>query len=387
MAAPIPPEYDTDDADPLVDAPALTAPPPPKSYECTACLRRVAARVTRCPCCNQIATWQPSDEPPEVRKFKLARPAPQPSFFGRGLSHVPAGLVSAWMSGGPKVDARISLPGAGAKEAEREGPAKARPRLLANVEYEKRDRFTTGIIPVDIAFGGKDDPGIPIGASYMLASPPNAGKSSIALRICAAIAQRYGVPVLYVTTPDEMGVDMVAEYARERGIWREYPSAARFLQVAVAETVEESIALVDEVDAPFYVLDSTNGGLTTSNPTVSGSKDSILLYISKLHAHRCGRKIAKWKEAPGRTGLILAHGTKDGDMSGPLAARHNVDGTFLLEYFDPATGWALEPRARKEWVRLIQEKSRVSPPPPQGLLLAFYTDQKRGPVPAQPSTE
>lgn len=382
----VPPEYDTDDADPLVSAPVPTAPPPPKSYECAACLRRVAARVTRCPCCNQIAAWQPSDEPPEVRRFKLARPATSAFSFGRGLSHVPPGLVSAWMSGGVKPDVRVTLPGAEAAPVTRE-TAKPRPRLLANVEYEKRDRFTTGIVPVDVAFGGKDDPGIPMGASYMLASPPNAGKSSIALRIAASICQRYGVPVLYVTTPDEMGVDMVAEYARERGIWKEYPSAARYLQVVVAETVEESIALVDEVDAPFYVLDSTNGGLTTTNPTVSGSKDSILLYISKVHGHRCGRKVAKWRDAPLRTGLILAHGTKDGDMSGPLGARHNVDGTFLLEYFDPRTGFALEPRYRREWVRLIQEKSRVAPPPPPDMILAFYTDQKRGPVPAQVSTE
>lgn len=64
------------------------------SFECPACLRRVAADVVRCPSCRRVGKMRVSAKAPELKKFKPYR---APALPMRGFAHIPGSLVNAWL--------------------------------------------------------------------------------------------------------------------------------------------------------------------------------------------------------------------------------------------------------------------------------------------------
>jgi predicted ATP-dependent serine protease len=330
----------------------------PASYECGACRRRVAAKVNRCPSCGTLGEMAPSSKPPELHARRL-----RPQGMGRSPSASIVKLPSARASSLVSLGARV-LSSSFDELAE---PKTPRGRLLAKIPFEQRERYATGIEPIDLAMGGRKRPGVVHGSISGFGGPPGTWKSSFLMLTLAAIADRHRVRVGMLTA-GEMSPALCAEYADRLELWTRYPKARELFLFEPVTSISDSVEIVDELELDVYGLDSAHG-LIDDPYDVRG-----LVACAAAHERRCEHS----PELPTRTGILVAHGTKDGDMAGPLRMKHKLDTLIVFEFFDEVTGEALEPKYAQDAVRLLREKNRFAP---SGLAGAFRLDEELGPTP------
>lgn len=278
-----------------------------------------------------------SSEEPELKREKVraVRTAV------RGFSHIAPALIDQWAT------ATSSSRSPTSSSSPASTQPKPRPMRLVDVdEGEARERLLVGNAVLDRMFGSDREPGLAERSSNLVAGMPGTYKSTLLLDALACICHRYGVATTLLQAEGEMPSRQVKEYALKFGIFRRYPRARELLWIVDVRTTAEALSMIDELEGTVYVLDSLSELCARERIRLQDGAD--------LFTARCERSPKK----PPRTGIHIAHGTKDGDMSGALDAEHRVDALFLFEFFDPITGETVPPKLQRGVFRVRQSKNR-----------------------------
>jgi predicted ATP-dependent serine protease len=192
----------------------------------------------------------------------------------------------------------------------------------SKVERKPYLRSPTGIEGLDKVLGG----GLAEGYVVMLAGPPGAGKSTIFTQASSSIQEKgmhYGDGVAYGgSEEDEEAIIETADRV----------SKANF-KIALSTSCNEMIRLLDDTYSHTWVIDSLMNITVDELDGEPGSPSQVIGCSSMLYhrAHATGQFSGMSK----RSIMIVAHGTKDGSMAGPLKALHSVDGAMIYEHVDP----------------------------------------------------
>jgi len=187
---------------------------------------------------------------------------------------------------------------------------------------EPIQRSTTGVLGLDHVIGG----GLSFGYALMVAGPPGAGKSTICTQAISYI-QRFGMHYGYggAYGSSEEDDDSIIETA-------ERVAEANF-KIARSKSVHDLIEALDTINAKTWVIDSLMELINENLQGEPGSPSQVSSCVSILYDR--AKAEGRYKGLEKRSMLIIAHGTKHGDMAGPLKALHGVDGALLFEHLDP----------------------------------------------------
>ncbi len=183
-------------------------------------------------------------------------------------------------------------------------------------------RSSTGVCGLDHVMGGGSSEGYVL----MIAGPPGAGKSTISTQSISYI-QKYGMhygPGGGYGSSEEDDDSIIETASRV--------SEANF-KIAHCRDIFDLIDALDSTETHTWVIDSL---MEVINPTIEGqpgSPSQVSSCASILYERAKGE--GRFKGRSKRSIIIVAHGTKDGNMAGPLKALHSVDGAALLEHVDP----------------------------------------------------
>ncbi len=186
--------------------------------------------------------------------------------------------------------------------------------LLSDAAIPPVRRIVTGAW--DPCFGVETDDdgeellGIVSSSSNLLGGAPGAGKSTLSLQLCDAIAKATAREILYIATEEGMGPIR----ARAQRLKLKNISRIRMLPMGVDGDLATIIA--NRKPAAF-VFDSLSDGFPDP-------KDQIE-FCRRLKAYCVDL------DAPA---IIVDHVTKDEDFAGFMALQHQVDATLLFTVYD-----------------------------------------------------
>jgi len=208
-----------------------------------------------------------------------------------------------------------------------------------NHKREPIQRSTTGVLGLDHVIGG----GLSLGYVLMVAGPPGAGKSTICTQAISHI-QKFGMHYGYggAYGSSEEDDDSIIETA-------ERVSEPNF-KIARSKSIHDLIGALDTINAKTWVIDSLMELINEQLQGEPGSPSQVTSCISILYDR--AKAEGPYKGLDKRTILIIAHGTKQGDMAGPLKALHGVDGAMLMEHLDVAGD---EKNGRLPWSPAIDQ--------------------------------
>ncbi len=182
------------------------------------------------------------------------------------------------------------------------GTAKIKPRVKTNIE------------PFDRVLNG----GIPEGSTVIISGPPGVGKTSILLMVADAAAVGK-TKVTYIA--GEQNQNDLAEYAQRLGV-KSNNVIVRATQSAI--DIDSTLKEVEEDESELIIIDSLQTCLSSNSKGDAGTSDQCKAVANTL---------TEWAKQKGVAVILVSHVNKAGDLAGPKAAEHLVDGT--LE-FDPA---------------------------------------------------
>jgi len=204
-------------------------------------------------------------------------------------------------------------------------------------------RSSTGVDGLDHVLGG----GLAEGYVVMIAGPPGAHKSTICTQAASAMQElgmHFGKGVAYGSAEEDD--EAVIETAQR-------VSKANF-KIALSTSVQDMIFSLDSTKAVVWIIDSLMAVTSNSLKSEPGSPSQVSACATILYqrAHATGPYKGKQK----RSILIIAHGTKAGDLAGPMKALHAVDGCLLMEHVDPVGD---EDTGREPW-SVAQDQTKPS---------------------------
>lgn len=334
-------------------------------YGCRACLGDflLAAWLGRCPDCHAINSLRPIEaapladapdpDPPRRRMPPPRRPPPV-----------------------RRVAPRFTIDEDGL-------PPDDEPMDLKRCPQEKIPRHATGHASFDEQFGG----GFPEMAAIMLAGAPGAGKSRYTLELLARLAHR-GYRCTVISGEEQraqLGARGVELRIEERFPWEDGRLVTYltndFQRVLRHLSLGWDFALLDAINV-FY--DRATGGAAKSVRQLTAMSQQL---------HHCAWA-AEGTVFDGQKpfGLLaICHGTKDGDMAGPMAAKHLFDAAYMLDHVDafgvPVTDQGRSTGylrfgciAKNRYGDSVKERYLRMTPEPEGILLP-HTPLPRHPDP------
>ncbi len=203
-----------------------------------------------------------------------------------------------------------SVPQAKDDRQSRTGLTDAHPPLpIGEVAIEDFPRFGTGSDELDRVLGG----GIIPGSIVLIAGDPGVGKSSLMLRVCAAVA-RGGKRALYVTGE---------ESTRQVRMRADRLDAIDDSLFVVSETNLETIAgHVETVRPDILIIDSIQ---TIFRPDMESAAGSV------SQVRECSVELLRIAKTHGIGLFVIGHVTKDGSLAGPRVLEHIVDTVLFFE--------------------------------------------------------
>jgi len=186
--------------------------------------------------------------------------------------------------------------------------APAVPRPLAEVTLAASPREPTGFAEVDRVLGG----GLVPGALLLLCGDPGIGKSTLALQIARALAQRRRV--LYLS--GEESPEQVRLRAERIG-----PSPPELLVLCETD-LSRALAAVEASRPRVLVVDSIQTLASAELPAGPGSVAQV---------RECALALLQVAKRRGVPVLVVGHVTKDGAAAGPRVLEHMVDAVLYLE--------------------------------------------------------
>lgn len=194
----------------------------------------------------------------------------------------------------------------------------------AEVERVPLARSPSGVPGLDYVTGG----GIAEGYVVMVAGPPGAGKSTLVSQALSGIAQtgtHFGAGAAYGSAEED--ADAVIETADRVAI-------ANF-KIVLSTSCQAMIEALDETDAVVWAVDSLMALTSDDVDGEPGMPAQINACATLLFQRAHAMPGTRFEGMQRRSIYLVAHGTKDGNMAGPLKALHSVDGGVLVEHVDP----------------------------------------------------
>lgn len=188
-----------------------------------------------------------------------------------------------------------------------QGFEKKKPELLINVSSDEQNRQKTGVAELDRLLGG----GIVPGSLILLGGEPGVGKSTLALQIALALAEK---KVLYVS--GEESEEQIS--LRAKRIKKANPACYIYSET----DLENILVQADHIKPELIIVDSIQtihtGILDSSAGTVSQVRE-------------CSASLLKYSKVTGTPVILIGHITKDGTLAGPKVLEHIVDVVLYFE--------------------------------------------------------
>ncbi len=181
-------------------------------------------------------------------------------------------------------------------------PAKT-PTNIKDVDVSATKRIATADSGLDRVLGG----GLVPGELVLLGGDPGVGKSTLLLRLAAAIPG-----ALYIS--GEESLEQIALRAGRLGIAE--------LNTIHDTHCESILATITKEHPPVAIIDSIQ---TIGSSAVSGDIGSV----SQIRA--CTASILEVTKSVGTAIVVVGHVTKDGAVAGPKTLEHLVDAVLYLE--------------------------------------------------------
>jgi len=288
-------------------------------WRCRLCTTEVEVPINGrapsvCRGCGQIGTLFAMPEDYEPEPVAEARRRPQPTSFA-----MPGPMMAP-----PPQPPLGTRPFVGGPSGRGRQPQKATIVDPAEVEREPLIRSATGVSGLDHVMGG----GIAQGYVVMIAGPPGCGKSTAATQAASGLSSlgtHFGVGVAYGAAEEDS--DAVIETADRVAL-------ANF-KIVLATSCQTMIEGLDETDAVVWVVDSLMAITSDEVDGEPGMPSQINACSTLLFQRAHAMPGTRFEGMERRSIFLIAHGTKDGNMAGPLKALHSVDGGVLMEHVDP----------------------------------------------------
>lgn len=195
------------------------------------------------------------------------------------------------------------------KEEKKEEKKFKKPVPLSISKSLEEIRIKFDLPVLDLVFGG----GIVKGAYYLLGGEPGIGKSTLLLQISSILSKK-GYKVLYVSGEEsEAQIKMRADRIN---INKEN------IYVMCENDIEGIREGVKEIKPDVLVIDSIQ---TVYSADFASSPGSI------TQIRECGGEIMRITKENEMITFVIGHVTKTGEIAGPKALEHMVDGIFYLE--------------------------------------------------------
>ncbi len=183
------------------------------------------------------------------------------------------------------------------------------PVALGKVAIEDTPRFLTGSGELDRVLGG----GLLSGSMVLIVGDPGVGKSSLTLRVAAAIA-RGKKRVLYVTGEESTRqVRMRADRLQ---------AIADDLLVVSETNLERITAHIEAIKPQLLVIDSIQTIFSSDVTSAPGSVSQV---------RECSVELLRLSKKHGIATFVVGHVTKDGTLAGPRVLEHIVDTVLYFE--------------------------------------------------------
>ncbi len=183
----------------------------------------------------------------------------------------------------------------------------AKPKLIADIEYQDQQRIITKDAELNRVLGG----GIVAGSMVLIGGEPGIGKSTLMLQIAVSLSS---LKVLYVSGEEsEQQIKMRAERLG-------YQSNQCYI---LGETSTQNIFLqIEALQPDVLIVDSIQTLHTSTIDSVAGS-------ISQVR--ECTAEMLRFAKESGTPVFLIGHITKDGSLAGPKMLEHMVDTVLQFE--------------------------------------------------------
>lgn len=184
-----------------------------------------------------------------------------------------------------------------------------KPVPLSTSKSLEEIRLKLDLPALDLVFGG----GLVKGAYYLLGGEPGIGKSTLLLQISSILSKK-GYKVLYVS--GEESDYQIKMRADRLNINQEN------IYVMCENDIEGIKEGIKEIKPDVLVIDSIQTVYSTNFVSSPGSITQI---------KECGGEIMRITKEIEIITFVIGHVTKTGEIAGPKALEHMVDGVFYLE--------------------------------------------------------
>jgi len=179
---------------------------------------------------------------------------------------------------------------------------------LDQISNAQEVRLDTGMDEVNQVLGG----GLVQGSAVLIGGEPGIGKSTLLLQVMEGI--KTPGPVLYISGEESPG--QIALRAKRLGIKR------KDLEILSESKLELIQKVLEKIQPRVVVVDSIQTLFSPEAGQVPGTVNQLKL---------CTYELISWAKER-QVGLFLvAHVTKGGDIAGPKAVEHMVDGVLFFE--------------------------------------------------------
>lgn len=184
------------------------------------------------------------------------------------------------------------------------------PKKLSEIQFEEKDRFTTGFSEMDGVLGG----GVVPGSVALLAGDPGIGKSTLLLQLALNISKTSG-EVLYISGEEsEQQIKLRADR-----LTRAKHDNLLLLSLTNSDAIVDVIA---QIKPKLVIIDSIQTMESENLTGLSGSVGQVRYAAMEFI------KAAKSLNIPV---IIVGHVTKEGMVAGPMVLSHMVDTVLFLE--------------------------------------------------------
>ena len=185
----------------------------------------------------------------------------------------------------------------------------SRPKKLADIKADGRERLSLPLIEFARVLGG----GVVPGSLILLGGEPGIGKSTILLDVADMVAKAHG-PVLYVS--GEESLQQIKMRADRLGV------KCDDLYLVTETSVSSMLHHVREINPVMVIIDSIQTSVTDDSNSAAGSVSPV---------RHCAAKFQELAKTSGITVFLVGHATKTGTIAGPRVLEHIVDTVLYLE--------------------------------------------------------
>jgi DNA repair protein RadA/Sms len=184
------------------------------------------------------------------------------------------------------------------------------PKKLSEIQFQERDRFTTGFLELDGVLGG----GIVPGSVILLAGDPGIGKSTLLLQLALNISKGTS-EVLYISGEEsEQQIKL-----RANRLTKTKNDKLLLLSLTNSDAV---VDVISQIKPKLVVIDSIQTMESENLTGLSGSVGQV---------RYAAMEFIKTAKSLNISVIIVGHVTKEGMVAGPMVLSHMVDTVLFLE--------------------------------------------------------